>query len=213
MRFLLKQCLLLLLAGSVIVAGSAIASTPSVGDPVALLQSLAQQMLTDLRQHKDIYATHPLYSYKLACRLVVPHVDVAEMERQVLPMHVWQNASAAQAQDFKSQFLQLIMHTYAAAISSYQSQVLKFYPVRGGYQDKQQVVVTSIITDKDGGAPIKVEYKLIRRGSSWYLYDMVVSGISVIASFREQFANLIATSNLDGLIQSLKWHNSQLAKA
>lgn len=178
------------------------------GGPVGVLQAIADQMIAGLQEHKVTLQSDRQYVYSLANRLVVPHVDVAEMSRRVLPPQTWEKASSSQRSAFEHQFIELLVHTYATALASYTDQTVKFFPVRGGYEGKRTVEVNSEITSASGAPAVNVRYRLINDGGGWQLYDMSVEGVSVIESFRSQFADVLAQGDIDALTQRLAQHNA-----
>lgn len=178
-------------------------------DPVSMLQSLADQMIASLKTNKATLKTNPTLVYSLARKIVVPHADLAEMSKRVLPPSIWNTATPSQRSQFENEFTTLLVRTYASALSDYTDQVVKFYPVRGGVGGNNTVRVDSQIIRSDG-APINVNYRLIRQGSVWKLYDMTVEGVSLIESFRSQFADKVSQgSDMAGLIQYISAHNAK----
>ena len=100
------------------------------------------------------------------------------------------------------------MHTYASALANYRDQTVKFYPVRGGYAGKSSVQVNSVIERTDGPS-IPVKYRMVYDGSEWKLYDMSVEGVSMLDSFRSQFADQLSrVGDMEALLQRLSSHNS-----
>lgn len=181
------------------------------GGPVGMLQGIADQMISNLKQHKITLKSNRQYVYSLAYKLVVPHVDVDEMSRRVLPPETWQKASSSQRQAFKRQFVALLVRTYASALAAYTDQTVEFYPIRGGYEGKRTVEVNSQITSESGAPAVGVRYRLINESSGWKLYDMSVEGVSVIESFRSQFADVLAQGDINALTARLSRHNSRPA--
>jgi phospholipid transport system substrate-binding protein len=178
-------------------------------DPVSMLQSLADQMIANLKANKATLKTNPTLVYSLSRKIVVPHADLAEMSKRVLPPQIWNNATSSQRSQFENEFTTLLVRTYASALSDYTDQVVKFYPVRGGVGEKNTVRVDSQIIRSDG-APINVNYRLIRQGPVWKLYDMTVEGVSLIESFRSQFADKVSQgSDMADLIQYISDHNAK----
>ncbi len=175
-------------------------------DPVTFLQSVANQMISQLKANKATLKTNPSLVYSLANRIVVPRADLDEMSKRVLPPQTWNSATPAQRAQFKKEFTTTLVRTYASALAEYNDQTVQFYPVRGGYQGKSDVKVDSKIIRTDGPS-ISVNYRLIRRGSGWKLYDMTVEGVSMLESFRSQFAAQLSTGNMANLIQVLAQHN------
>ena len=179
----------------------------SSNNPVNMLEGIANQMISDLKQHEVTLKSNRKYVYALAYKLVVPHVAVEEMSRRVLPPETWQKASASQRAAFERQFVSLLVHTYASALAAYTDQTVKFAPLRGGYEGKRTVEVNSQITSDSGAPPVGVRYSLINSGG-WKLYDMSVEGVSVIESFRSQFADVLAQGDINALTARLVKHNA-----
>jgi len=177
------------------------------GSPIDLLQSLTDQMISGLKQNKASLKSNPALVYSLANRIIVPHADLEEMSMRVLSPTVWRQATSQQRSRFKNEFTTLLIRTYASALADYTNETVKFYPVRGGYEGKTSVEVKSLIIRSDGPS-IPVNYRLTSRGSVWKLYDMSVEGISLLESFRSQFADKLSQGNMDKLIQDLVVHNN-----
>ena len=161
----------------------------SQSDPVGLLQYIANNMIAGLKANKATLKTKPGIVYKLAYRYVVPYADLSEMSKRVLPPQIWNNATSSQRVQFQKEFTTTLIRTYASALTSYQDQTIQFYPVRGGYEGARTVVVRSEITGSET-QPIEVTYRLMRVGSVWRLYDLSVEGVSMLESFRSQFADI-----------------------
>lgn len=176
-------------------------------DPVATVESVANQMIDHLKQNRATLKSNPSLVYSLADRIVVPHADLNEMSRRVLPPQVWNQASSGERSQFEREFSTVLIRTYASALANYTDETIRFYPVRGGYQGKSTVVVSSQIIRSDGPS-IPVKYSLVLRGSGWKLYDMNVEGISMLESFRSQFADKLSHGNMAELIQALQQHNA-----
>lgn len=175
-------------------------------NPVTMLQGIANNMISQLKANQATLKTKPGIVYSLARKYVVPYADLNEMSRRVLPPQIWNSATAAQRAQFKSEFTTLLIRTYASALTSYQDQTVKFYPVRGGYEGKNTVQVTSEIVSSEAD-PIRVTYSLVRAGGGWRLYDMSVEGVGLIDSFRSQFADILANGNMNTLLQRISSHN------
>ena len=179
----------------------------SGSDPVGLLQSIADEMISSLKSHKATLKTNPGEVYSIANRLVVPHADLDYMSQRVLPPQVWNGATSAQRSEFKRQFTTVLERTYASALADYNDQTINFYPVRGGVDGKTTVTVNSQINRSDAPS-ISVSYSLVRAGSQWKLYDMTVEGVSMLESFRSQFGDILNTGNMAELNRRLAEHNA-----
>lgn len=181
------------------------ATAQSQSDPVGMLRYIANNMIAGLKANKATLKSKPQTVYSLAYKYVVPYADLTEMSKRVLPPNVWNSATPAERVQFEKEFTKTLIRTYASALTSYQDQVITFFPVRGA--QGRTVVVNSEIRGSQG-QPIQVAYRLIRVGSVWKLYDMSVEGVSMLDSFREQFSDMLAQGNMQQLLQRLSGHNT-----
>ncbi|OGT37519.1 MAG: hypothetical protein A3F11_02560 [Gammaproteobacteria bacterium RIFCSPHIGHO2_12_FULL_37_14] len=176
-------------------------------DPVILLQQIADNMIAGLKANKATLKTKPTVVYNLAYRYVVPNADLAEMSKRVLPPSVWNSSSALQRKQFQQEFTTTIIRTYASALTAYEDQTIKFYPVRSS--SGRTVEVTSEIISNNR-QPIRVVYRLVHTPSGWKLFDMSVEGVSMLDSFRAQFSDLLSQGSMDQLLAKMSRHNNRI---
>lgn len=184
--------------------------------PIPLLENLSTQMITALQKNKASMRKDPNVVYKIVRNILLPSADLEAMARSALGRDAWFVANAKQQRAFIEAFTNLMIHTYAAGLSSYTDQTVRFDPIRGGIQPGQsRVEVHSQILRTDG-PPIPVSYRLVYKQDKqtkrwdWFVYDFSVEGISMIQSFRSQFAaELSGGMNLDALTQKLNTHNAE----
>lgn len=180
----------------------------AASDPVAMLQQTSDQMIAALQQNKATIKTNPKLVENLARQIILPHVDTNAMSQLALGRSAWQQASAGQRQAFVNQFTTMMIRTYSSALAAYSNQRVTFLPVRGGTDNLTRIQVNSQII-QPGGPSIPVSYRLLSRGNGWKVYDMSVDGISLVQSFRTQFANQISQSGMNGLLATMAKHNNQ----
>lgn len=177
----------------------------AASDPVNVLNSIANQMISNLRTHQATLHSNPQYVYSLAYKIIVPHADIAEMSKRVLPPQTWNSATSAERSQFQREFTALLVRTYASALAEYKDETVKFFPVRGA--EGNSVKVDSQII-RTAGPSIAVSYRLVRHGGDWKVYDLVVEGVSMLESFRSQFADKLSQGNMGQLINDLRQHNA-----
>ena len=125
--------------------------------------------------------------------------DIASMARlSVGP--TWASLSDAQRQEMTESFARYISATYADRFDSYAGQNLE---VTGEQPAPSGVMVKSRII-KANGEPVKVDYMMRRNGDSWLISDIYLdSAISEVATRRSEFAAILKTDGIDGLIAAL----------
>jgi phospholipid transport system substrate-binding protein len=125
--------------------------------------------------------------------------DIAAMARlSVGP--TWASLTEAQRQQLTESFGRYMSAIYADRFDSYGGQKLE---VTGEQAAPSGVMVKSQII-KASGEPVKVDYMMRRAGESWLISDIYLDGaISEVATRRSEFAAILKTEGIDGLIGAL----------
>ena len=174
--------------------------------PQELVQQTADQMLSKLRQERQVIDQHPGRIYELVNQIVLPHFDFERMSSWVLGKY-WRTANPQQRQQFVEQFRNLLVRTYAKSLASYTDNKITYLPMRSGPSADDVTVRTEV--DQPGGFPIPIDYSLYRKGDDWKVYDVAVDGVSLVTNYRTTFANQIRQDGLDKLIATLANRNQQ----
>lgn len=176
--------------------------------PDVMLQRVTQEMIDALRQNDKALQQHPEKIYGIIETILVPHIDWVAMSRWVVGRNAWQNASNESKQRFVKEFKELLIRTYASTLRAYNNQTIDYLPIRGGIQGKPRVQVGSLIKEP-GREPIRVNYRLVNKGTNWQVYDITIEGVSLLKGFQSQFATEIQQNGLDKLIDHLREHNEK----
>jgi len=112
----------------------------------------------------------------------------------------WPTLTEAQRQQVTESFGRYIAAIYADRFDSYAGQKLQ---VTGEQPAAAGVIVRSQIV-KANGEPVNVDYMMRRNGDSWLISDIYLDGaISEVATRRSEFAAILKTDGVDGLIAAL----------
>ena len=125
--------------------------------------------------------------------------DVASMARlSVGPS--WTGLSEAQRQEVIESYGRYISAIYTDRFDSYDGQKLE---VTGEQPGQFGLMVKSRII-KSNGEPVEVDYVMRQNGESWLIADIYLdSAISEVATRRSEFAAILKTHGIDGLIAAL----------
>lgn len=178
----------------------------AVTPPVEFLESVANRVIQALNKSKGRLNEH--VAYNIVNNIMLPHVDVTGMARSVLGRDAWNKASGSEQNQFSQEFTKLVVRTYSKALAKYTNERIQFYPIREDWQNQSRVQVRSIVR-RSSGPSIPISYRLIKRGASWKVYDLSVEGVSLVASYRTQFANEIRSGSMSSLIQKLRKNNAK----
>ncbi len=169
--------------------GTAFAATPN---PMVMLQKISNKMVQSLHKNRSQLKNNPKLVYRLVNSIIVPHADIARMSRAVLGRNAWNSASSSQRRAFQSAFKNVVINTYESALNAYTNETIKFDPLRESYQGKTRLQVQSYVIRADG-PPVSLNYRVVLKGGRWLLYDLNVEGISMLQSFRAQFASQLSS--------------------
>lgn len=124
--------------------------------------------------------------------------DFRSMSQSVLATN-WKKATPEERARFVEFFSQYLEETYKDKIQAYTNQRVEYNDevIRG----KRAVVETVIITDN---TVIPVNYKLKDNDGSWYAYDVVIEGVSLVNNYRNTFAAIVKNDGMDGLLSDIK---------
>jgi phospholipid transport system substrate-binding protein len=137
---------------------------------------------------------------RAAVRKVAEEVfDLSETAKRALGPH-WNQRTPAEREEFTQLFAELLEGTYIARIDEYGGERIRYTSEK---IDGDNAVVQARITTKKGSeAP--VEARMIRRNDKWYIYDVLIENVSLIANYRAQFDKIIRTSSYGELVKRLK---------
>jgi phospholipid transport system substrate-binding protein len=171
-------------------------------EPQEVVRETADQMLDKLRSHRAELDADPSLIYGMVQEIVLPRFDFELISRYVLGRY-WRQASTAQQQAFIEGFRSLLVRTYAHALLNYSDQDIRYLSVRADKDGARVLVPTQVAA---AGAPaIPIDYKLYRDGGgAWKVYDVVIDGISLVSTYRNNFNSQIGRVGIDGVIESLQ---------
>jgi phospholipid transport system substrate-binding protein len=132
--------------------------------------------------------------------------DFEEMSRRALATQ-WRKLTPGERKEFVALFSELIEDTYSNRIKRYEKEIKREAEDKilyiGEYIDGPYATVrTKIVTTK--GAEVAVDYRFIREGGSWRVYDVVVEGVSFVNNYRTQFNEIMHAGSYGELVKRLK---------
>lgn len=192
--------LLLALAGT-----ARAAEAPDPGQAQALVEDVTGRMLGVLREDARDGEVDVERMRERVREEIVPHLDFVTMTKLAVGSP-WRNASTEQKRTLVTEFRELLLRTYTHALDEYDNQELVFLPLRESpYEDRVTVRSKVVRTD---GPEIPVNYRLRYNDGEWKVYDIEVDGISLVTTYRSNFAGEIQSNGIDGLIAILEEKNA-----
>ena len=194
-----------------------IAAALASGSPPALAQSVAAQSVAKDTEFSSLAAhQQPLDVVKSsvtrmlaaagsgqqrveARRVAQELFDFDEMCRRMLADH-WQEGSPYQQGEFVRLFTELIERSYLSGLRTVPPAAITFLgeTVNGSYAQVKSRIATSRVGETS------VEYRLVDHDGRWAVYDVVLDGVSLVSSYRSQFASILRTSSFARMLEKLQ---------
>ncbi len=132
--------------------------------------------------------------------LINERFDFEEMAKRSLARH-WKKRTPEEKKEFVSLFSQLLEASYIGKIEGYSDEKITYdkEEIKGG--GKYGVVSTTIATKN---VDIPIDYKVILRGATWWVYDIAIEGVSFISTYRNQYNKIIMKESYADLIKKMK---------
>lgn len=175
------------------------------GDPDELIKKTANEVLSIIKQDKEIQAgSHKKIKEVIEVK-VLPHFDFTRMTRLAVG-RFWSQATPAQQQALVGEFKTLLVRTYSTSLITYRDQKIDYKPLKLMPADTDVVVKTLII--QPGAQSIPLDYSMIKTPAGWKAYDISVDGVSLVVNYRSSFAQEIQQGGMDHLIKTLHTKNN-----
>jgi len=125
--------------------------------------------------------------------------DYGEMAKRSLGVH-WKDRSKAEQKEFVNLFATLLENSYANKIESYENEKIIYNKetIDGDYAEVKSRVVTAKRDE------FTLDYRLLKEGNRWMVYDVVIEGVSLVSNYRSQFSKIITGQGYGALVKKLK---------
>lgn len=176
--------------------------------PEDLVRKTADEILAEIKAHRDVYVADYAKLYKMADEKVLPHFDFRRMAQWVLGRS-WRDATPEQRDRFVSEFRDLLVRTYSTALLNYKDQKIIYLPVQRKPGDDDVMVKTEV--QQSGGQPnIPIHYSFYKnKDGEWKVYDVTIEGVSLVTQYRSTYATKVREKGMDALIAELAAKNKQ----
>jgi phospholipid transport system substrate-binding protein len=125
--------------------------------------------------------------------------DEVEFSRRTLARN-WSKLNPTQQKEFISLFEQVLEKSYVDKIFSYTNEKIDFYK-ENLLSENQAEIQTKVITSSN---EIPIFYRIIRKGDTWKVYDVVVENVSLVQNYRTQFNDILTKNTPEQLLEILR---------
>ena len=165
--------------------------------PRDVVQSTSDQVLAVLAE-KDLSKQERRDKVRA---IVLRSVDFETLSRLVLARN-WTRFSPAQQQEFMQEFQDHLAATYGRRLDDYRNE--KVAIVGDRQEPNGDWTVRTKILRGGGSNDINVDYRLRQSNGEWKVIDFIVEEVSMVANFRSQFQDIVASGGPEKLLKLLK---------
>jgi phospholipid transport system substrate-binding protein len=117
----------------------------------------------------------------------------------------WSQLNDEERQEFVRLYAQLLRDTYSSRFDRYSDEKVEFLQetLQGDYAEVRTRLTGSKFS-------LDVDYRMLQRAGDWRVYDIVVDGISLVHSYREQFTKIIRTYSYEELLTKLRQKTGEI---
>lgn len=136
---------------------------------------------------------------------VTQRFDFEEISKQTLAGN-WRDLNPEQRKNFERLFSELLKNTYIGRVEAYSDEVIQFEKeVFDGDQRSKVMVYTKVVKNNQ---EIPINYKLMAKNDDWFVYDVMIEGVSLVRNYRTEFARILNQEQYPGLIKRLQEKNN-----
>jgi phospholipid transport system substrate-binding protein len=125
--------------------------------------------------------------------------DYVELSKRTLGLN-WNKLNMDQRKEFVGLFKTLLRNTYIDRITAYTNEKVEF--TKEVQLTETTTEVQSLVTK--GNTKVPINYRVIKKGSDWMVYDVVIEGVSLISNYRTQFREILGNNPPQVLIDTLR---------
>ena len=180
--------------------------------PDVAVKETTEQMRDLIRQNHAAYVADKSKFYATVDEVLTPRFDVRYIAQLVLAKS-WRTANEEQRTRFANAFKNSLIRTYAdALLDNYDSVEAQFQPLRLAADANDATVRAKLL--RKTAPPLGISFAMRTDNSGeWKIYDVIISDVSLISSFRGAFTAEIKKTSLDGLIQRIEQGGEFLKQA
>jgi phospholipid transport system substrate-binding protein len=124
--------------------------------------------------------------------------DFRAMSQRTLAIN-WKKATSEEQRQFVDLFTQLIQNSYVGKIEAYTNEIVE-YPaekVKGRKAEVDTLIVTS-------SKEIPITYRVYLKNDQWYVYDVIIEGVSLISNYRSSYLEIVNKEGFAGLLARME---------
>ena len=180
-----------------IICGTLVFSIPQAAgatSPLEQIRTAVDQVIEVLRQGK----LQGEARRKVLSELIRSRFDFYIMSQRTLGQH-WKKATAQEQAEFVRLFSDLLEASYTGRIEAYTDETVDYNSEK---IEGNRAVVATVIHSNNTDIP--VEYRMVKQGNDWFVYDVLIEDISLIKNYRSSYGEIVRKEGYAGLFERMR---------
>lgn len=202
MSTVVRWAFAMLLIGSVVPAwgqGAPNTTEPKVAQPApdahGVVDQVTKDVLSVVANNKTTIKDNPEKYYAEVSKVLEPVVAFDYIAKVVMAQY-YKSATDKQREAFATTFTKSMVETFAKGMANYSDFEITVQPPEGDNRDQRKVEVLQEVKTNDGKHIVSYTMAQSRTGE-WKLINVVLNGINLGKSFRDQFAQAASQQSGD----------------
>ena len=165
-------------------------------NPYNFIDSNAQRMVKVLTEQSDLFETDRIEYEQKIKDIFEPMIDFKRVAASVMGRKYYLLATKEQREEFVEIFKDSLLDTYAETLAQWgDSKIIT--EINDGYSNSQlkNVEVRQVLDT--GNSKYPISYKLRKNDKDWKIVNIIINGVNLGLTFRNQFQALAISQNGD----------------
>ena len=168
-------------------------------NPYNFIDDNAQKMVIVLKENKSLFIEdREMYEQKIK-EIFEPMIDFRRVAATVMGKQYYLASSKEQRSEFVDIFKDSLLDTYAETLAQWENQTITtIFPINMQDQSYELKNIEVQQTLNTGSSKYPISYKLRKnKDNSWSIVNIIVNGVNLGLTFRNQFQALASKNNGD----------------
>lgn len=124
----------------------------------------------------------------------------------------WRDASSDEREEYFRLFEDVIVSLWADRFIGYSGQAFRIteaIPARSARADEKAVLVRSLFWT-DPSDPVRLDWRVANKGDVYKITDVLVAGVSMANTYRDDFSSVIRRQGVAGLLAELRHRSDDI---
>lgn len=176
-------------------ASAAMAEAAEGTTPHEVVQSVTDSVMSVIKNSENLLKDNPEEYFTKVRESLESTVSFAFIARNVMASH-WNQASEAQREQFAETFTRSMVETLGKGLANYSDLKITTLSPEGDISAQKRVEVIQEVAAADGTT--RIAYTMAQNKSGeWKLINVVLNGVNLGKSFRDQFAQAMKQNDGD----------------